>query len=198
MFESTGTGIPSKADPDPGQFAIAEEKIIYPMSESYNAALAAAGIDVTYQVHPGGHDIPDFLNEIKAMLRWGLFKPVVTEPKSWDNQTVATRGQLWAFNYRFANPPTQIVTFRQSGTMLSISAAGSAVTITTGTGCAIHTSTPATIHVLIHNCRQRKAEGGTRRHRQRVGVVGLSRNSDAKAPRLRSGGLVPIYSPGEH
>ena len=78
VFESTGTGTPSKADPDPGQFAIEEEQIIYPMSESYYAALAAAGIDVTYQVHPGSHDIPDFLNEIKAMLRWGLFKPVVT------------------------------------------------------------------------------------------------------------------------
>ncbi len=145
VFESTGTGIPSKADPDPGQFAIAEEQIIYPMSESYHQALVAAGIDVTYQVHPGGHDIPDFLNEIKAMLKWGLFEPVATEPASWHNQTVATRGQLWDFNYQFANPPTQIVTFRQSGTTLSISAAGSAVTITTGSGCTIQTPTPATV-----------------------------------------------------
>ena len=32
VFESTGTGVPSKADPDPGEFAIYEEKIIYPMS----------------------------------------------------------------------------------------------------------------------------------------------------------------------
>jgi hypothetical protein len=39
------------------------------------------------------------------------------------------------------------VTFRQSGTTLSISAAGSAVTITTGTGCAISTPTPATVHL---------------------------------------------------
>lgn len=81
VFESTGTGTPSKADPDPSQFAIEEEEIIYPMSQSYYAALAAAAIDVTYQVHPGGHDIPDFRNEINAMLRWGLFKPVVNEPK---------------------------------------------------------------------------------------------------------------------
>ncbi len=151
VFESTGTGIPSKADPDPGQFAIEEEKIIYPMSELYHKALITAGIDVTYQVHPGGHDIPDFLNEIKAMLKWGLFKPVVTDPASWDNQTVATRGQLWDFNYQFANPPTRIVTFAQSGTTLSISAAGSPVTITTGTGCAIHAPTPATVHLPSRN-----------------------------------------------
>jgi S-formylglutathione hydrolase FrmB len=153
VFESTGTGTPSKADPDPGQFAIEEEKIIYPMSQSYDTALATAGIDVTYQVHPGGHDIPDFLDEIRAMLSWGLFKPVVNEPKSWDNQTVATRGQLWDVSYRFAKPPTQIVTFHQSGSMLSISAAGSAVTITTGAGCTVRASTPTTITVTGHSCR---------------------------------------------
>jgi S-formylglutathione hydrolase FrmB len=151
VFESTGTGVPSKADPDPGQFNITEEHIIYPMNERYHQALTAAGIDVTYQVHPGAHDTPDFRNEITAMLKWGLFKPAVTEPVSWDNQTVGTRGQLWDFNYRFANPPTRIVKFRQSGNTLSISAAGSAVTITTSTGCAIHTPTPATVHLPSRN-----------------------------------------------
>ena len=84
------------------------------MNQLYDQALVAAGIDVTYQVHSGGHDIPDFLNEIKAMLRWGLFKPV-SPTRSWGNQTAATRGQLWDFDYRFARPPTQIVKFRQSG-----------------------------------------------------------------------------------
>jgi S-formylglutathione hydrolase FrmB len=152
VFESTGTGVPSKADLDPGQFDTFEEsKVIYPMNERYHEALVAAGVDVTYQVHPGNHDIPDFLNEIKAMLRWGLFRPVVTEPESWNSRTVASRGQLWDFNYRFANPPSQIVTFRQSGTTLSISAAGSAVTITTDKGCVVYSPTPATIHLPSNN-----------------------------------------------
>jgi S-formylglutathione hydrolase FrmB len=153
VFESTGTGVPSQADPDPGQFALSEEQIIYPMSEHYDQALVAAGIDVTYQVHPGGHDLPDFLSEIKAMLAWGLFKPVVAQPASWVNQSVATRGQLWDFNYRFAQPPTQVVTFQKSGTAVSISAAGSAVTITTLKGCTIHTRTPAIVPVSIRNCK---------------------------------------------
>jgi S-formylglutathione hydrolase FrmB len=151
VFESTGTGVPSKADPDPGQSAIGEEHIIYPMSERYHKALMAAGIDVTYQVHSGTHSLPDFRNEITAMLKWGLFKPVVTNPSSWVNQTVASRGQLWDFNYRFAHPPTRIVKFHQSGTTLSISAAGSAVTITLATGCAIHTPTPAKVHLPNRN-----------------------------------------------
>jgi S-formylglutathione hydrolase FrmB len=147
VFESTGTGSPSAAEPDPPQADVTNEHIIYPMSQLYHQALVTAGIPATYQVHPGAHDGPDFLDEVKAMLTWGLFKPVATDPASWTNETVATRGQLWDFNYRFTNAPTQVVQFNQSGTALSISAAGSSVTITTANGCAIHTSTPATVHL---------------------------------------------------
>jgi hypothetical protein len=147
VFVSTGTGVPSKVDPDPGQAAITDEHIIYPMSELYHNAVVAAGNHVTYQVHPGAHAVPDFLDEIRAMLKWDLFKPVVTEPASWTNTTVATRGQLWDFNYRFTSPPTHVVQFKQSETTLSISAAGSSVTITTAQGCAIHSATPATVHL---------------------------------------------------
>jgi hypothetical protein len=89
------------------------------MSQLYHQAMVAAGMHVTYQVHPGAHDGPDFLGEVTAMLKWGLFKPVVTDPASWTNTTVATSGQLWDFNYRFTNPPTQVVQFKQSGTTLS-------------------------------------------------------------------------------
>ncbi len=147
VFVSTGTGVPSTADPDPAQSAVSDEHIIYPMSQLYHQATLAAGMNVTYQVHTGAHDIPDFLGEVSAILEWGLFKPVASDPESWTNQTVATTGQLWDFNYRFTNPPTQVVQFDQSGTTLSISAAGSPVTITTANGCAIHTSTPATVHL---------------------------------------------------
>jgi S-formylglutathione hydrolase FrmB len=147
VFVSTGTGVPSKADPDPPQADVTNEHIIYPMSQAYHQAAVAAGMHVTYQVHLGAHDGPDFLDEIRAMLTWGLFEPVVNNPASWTNNTVATRGQLWDFNYRFRRPPTQLVQFNQSGTTLSISAAGSPVTITTANGCAIQTSTPATVQL---------------------------------------------------
>jgi S-formylglutathione hydrolase FrmB len=147
LFMSTGTGVPSQADPNPGQTAINDEHIIYAMSQLYHKASVADGMHITYQVHPGAHDDPDFLNEIKAMLKWGLFKPVSNTPASWTNKTVATGGQLWDFNYRFTHPPMHDVRFKQSGTRLSISAAGSSVTITTASGCAIHTSTPAIVHL---------------------------------------------------
>jgi hypothetical protein len=160
VFVSTGTGVPSSADladPTNGGAQVAadyalERLVIYAMSQRYHPALEAAGVDVTYQVHPGGHLIPDFANELKAMLSWGLFKPVVTNPTAWVNDTVATRGQLWDIGYRFAQPPNTVVQFRRSGSSLSVSAAGSAVTITTARGCTIHTGTPATIHVPKRGC----------------------------------------------
>jgi S-formylglutathione hydrolase FrmB len=159
VFETSGTGMPSSAGlaqpgalPQVVEGSVLESLIIHPMNELYHAALTAAGINVTYETHPGGHDIPDFANEVKAMLTWGLVKPVVSNPVSWVNRTVATNGQLWDITYHFDGPPTQVVQFQQSGTALSISAAGSGVTVTTSGGCVTHTATPATITLTLHTC----------------------------------------------
>jgi S-formylglutathione hydrolase FrmB len=170
VFESTGTGVPSSADlADPtnggaevtADYAL-ERLVIYSMSQRYHSALAAAGVDITYQVHPGGHLIPDFKNEIKAMRAWGLFKPVATHPTAWINETVASKGQLWDVGYRFALPPNQVVQLRRSGDALAISAAGSAVSITTSGGCVVHAPTPATIDVTSRSCRLHGRAAGPR------------------------------------
>ena len=156
VFESTGTGVPSQAGlasvsgGAPSAAAVVtgaalEAPIIYPMNQLYHAALRAAHVNVTYQVHPGGHDLPDFDLEFDALLAWGLFRPVTEGPASWTNSTVATSGQLWEIAYRFDRPPTQVVQFRQSGDTLSISAAGTPVTVTIGIGCTLHASTPVTV-----------------------------------------------------
>jgi S-formylglutathione hydrolase FrmB len=162
VFETTGTGIPSSAGLStvlPGglgsilEGTLEESLVISPMNQIYHSALTAAGVDVTYQVHSGGHDIPDFENEIQAMLAWGLFKPVTDDSTSWVNDTVATSGHLWDIGYTFVQPPSQVVEFRQSGSSLSISAAGSAVTVTSGGGCAVTTPTPATVLIPSGRCR---------------------------------------------
>jgi S-formylglutathione hydrolase FrmB len=156
VFETTGNGVPSRsgltAPTAVPEGSALEAAAIYPMNQFYSQALVASGVDVTYQVHSGGHDIPDFVDEINAMLTWGLFKPVATTAGSWVNDTVATRGQLWDIGYRFAQPPNAVVRFRRSGNSLSISAAGSSVTITTSGDCAISTSTPAVIPIPDRTC----------------------------------------------
>ena len=160
VFESTGTGVPSRAGVASAAAggaapiasgSVLESLIIYEMNQRYHAALTAAHVDVTYDVHAGGHDIPDFDNEFRALLAWGLFKPVVSDPTSWVNDTVATDGQLWDIGFRFAQPPTKVAEFRRVGDLLSISPAGSAVTITRGS-CTVHLRTPATIHLSAQGC----------------------------------------------
>jgi S-formylglutathione hydrolase FrmB len=159
VFETTGTGVPSSsglsdpgAAPEVAEGSAEESLVIYPMNQRYYPALKAAAVDVTYQVHPGGHDIPDFMDEIKAMLAWGLFRPVVTDPRYWVNDTVVRSGQLWDIGYGFARPPNRVVQFRQSGSSLSITAAGSDVTITTNGGCVIRVATPASVQIPSKAC----------------------------------------------
>jgi S-formylglutathione hydrolase FrmB len=167
VFESTGTGVPSSAGlAQPGnaqEIAVgsAEEGgVIYPMNIGYHKALVSAGVHVTYQVHPGGHDNPDFTNEIKAMIAWGLFKPAITHPASWANDTVARSGQLWGIGYRFTTLPKAVVRFTRVGNRLRISAAGTRVTLTTSHGCVLRTATPAFVQI-----RPRKCAPARRRHR---------------------------------
>ena len=161
VFETTGTGIPDRgglgllldgATTELADGTWEEGSIIFPMSQLYHQALLAAGVDVTYEVHTGGHDLPDFLNEIRSMLAWGLFNPGPDDASDWTNDTVATHGQLWDVGYAFAQAPGQVVQFHQQGMHLSISAAGSSVTITTSAGCAMHTDTPATIELPTAGC----------------------------------------------
>ncbi len=148
VFESTGDGLPDNTPSTPLDVeGDVLEQVIFQMNLLYEPALEKAGVDVTYQPHAGGHDIPDFMDEVQAMVAWGPFKPVVTNPSSWANETVATSGQLWDIGYRFTSPPVHVVQFHQVGGSLSISSAGTSVSITTDSGCVITTVTPAAVQI---------------------------------------------------
>jgi S-formylglutathione hydrolase FrmB len=156
VFESTGNGVPSKSGlqhlTTGGTTAIPsgtalEAPIIHPMNQFYVRALRRVHVNVTYQDHPGGHDIPDFIDEVKAAIRWGLFKSVPEHPTRWTNDTVATHGSLWGIGYHFTRPPTRVVRFHRSGNRLSISRAGSSVTLRLAGGRVIRTRTPAIVRL---------------------------------------------------
>jgi S-formylglutathione hydrolase FrmB len=163
VFESTGTGVPSQAGianatvGDPAATvadaygSVLESAIIKQMAESFHRALVAAGVNVTYQVHPGGHDLPDFYQEWDNYLAWDPFKRVTPSASSWVNDTVADHGTLWDVRYRFARPPTRVVRFRKSGETLSISAAGGPVTVKYR-GCVRHVRTPTTLGLAGGDC----------------------------------------------
>ncbi|HVT19979.1 MAG TPA: alpha/beta hydrolase-fold protein [Mycobacteriales bacterium] len=157
VFESAGTGVPSSAgvanatagDPNAtvadAYGSVLESLIIHEMAESFHRALVATGVDVTYQVHPGGHDLPDFYQEWDSYIAWNPFRPVAAHPMSWRNATVADHGRLWDVRYRFARLPDRVVRFHRSRSMLSISAAGTPVTIIYRGRCRKTVQTPARI-----------------------------------------------------
>ncbi|HET6152408.1 MAG TPA: alpha/beta hydrolase-fold protein [Marmoricola sp.] len=150
IFLTVGDGIPTEdGQPhhDQSTDGLAEGAIIRPAMLTYAAALRHAGVAYTLQQHHGSHSWPNFRTELKAAIAWNLFAPVVTDPTSWVNDTVATSGSLWGFGYTFSTPPTKIVRFARHGASLSVSAAGSAVTLRTPHGCTIRTATPVTITV---------------------------------------------------
>jgi S-formylglutathione hydrolase FrmB len=167
VFESTGTGVPSQAGianatvGDPAATiadaygSVLESAIIKQMADSFHRALVAADVDVTYQVHPGGHDLPDFYQEWDNYLAWDPFKRVTPVTSSWVNDTVADHGTLWDVRYRFARPPTQVVRFRKSDEMLSISAAGGPVTVKYR-GCVRHVRTPMTYDLHGGHCAKKR------------------------------------------
>ncbi|MGJ0558365.1 alpha/beta hydrolase-fold protein [Methylocystis sp.] len=155
VFLSTGNGIPTEdGEPHTDQptDAIAEAMIIHTAMDSYQRSLKKAGVDVTYRLHNGMHSWPNFRTEFKDAMAWGFFEPVVEQPSSWVNDTVATHGNLWGTDYRFASGPTKVVRFTRAGTTLAVSAAGSPVTLTTAGGCVITTPTPGTVTLPQSPC----------------------------------------------
>jgi S-formylglutathione hydrolase FrmB len=147
IFVTSGNGDPTRIAPYNVPGSLAEQQIIYPMNKLFHAALTKAGIAHTYLVQAGGHDLPSFANEVRAMLRWGLFKPVPTNPTSWVNHTVATSGHLWDVSYSFTRPPDRVVELRRDGSTLTIGPAGADVTLLTDGGCVLRTHTPSRVTI---------------------------------------------------
>jgi S-formylglutathione hydrolase FrmB len=155
MTTGDGTAAPDSTTGQEGAVGTVEEgEIIHPAMEHLAAAFRAAGVDYVYHSHSGYHDWPNFHRELREIVAWRLFAPVDEHPTSWVNDTVATHGKLWEFAYKFDSPPDQVVRFRRNGDALSVSAAGSPVTITTDGGCSFHLATPAELAVPPRPCNR--------------------------------------------
>ena len=156
MATGDGSGLPEVSTSVVGQSQ--EAAVIYPMSNNYAAALRRAGVDLTYLARPGYHDWRFFRQQLRDAIAWRLFEPVAERPRTWVNDTVATHGDVWGFDYRFDAPPDRVVRFERAGRRLTVSAAGSPVTLTTDDGCVLHVATPAEIDLPVRPCeRPRRA-----------------------------------------
>jgi S-formylglutathione hydrolase FrmB len=160
VYMAAGNGVPTNDGEPLTNLPLtdipAEVGLARPASDNYAAALKAAGVDLTYEVHDGIHDFANSRPELRDAIAWDFFAPVEEAPDSWVNDSVATRGRLWEFDYRFDSPPDRIVRFEQADGWLHVSGAGSAVTLTTDQGCSFHIDTPGTIRVPTRPCRKLK------------------------------------------
>jgi hypothetical protein len=189
---TVGNGVPTDdGQPNPRNILTdpaAEGAVIRPASDNYNRALATAGVDFTYRTHSGIHDWANFRPELQAAIAWDLFKPVAERPASWVDDTVATHGPLWDISFRFDSPPDRVVRFRRNGSRLSVSAAGSAVTITTSRGCVFQVPTPTSIEVPARACVRLKTSVGPARLRVgRRTLVGVTVTPVVAGTVVRSG-----------
>ena len=110
-------------------------------SDELVAAARAAGVDTTYRPLAGVHDWPYWRRHLRDAIAWGLFRPVPEEPEQWSYETVAQSGDAWGLRYRFAAPPTQVVTLERRGRRLSGSGTG-AVRIQNGAACGFTAKLP--------------------------------------------------------
>jgi S-formylglutathione hydrolase FrmB len=126
VFVRVGDGVPDLArfgelQNSFGQVAEAE---LRQHAEDFVTAARAAGAPTTYEPRQGIHDWRYWREALVSAVHWGFFRPVVEHPATWTYRTVAVFGRAWDLRYRFAAPPTTLVTFTRTGRVLEGAGAG--------------------------------------------------------------------------
>ena len=133
LFVSAGNGVPNPARPEEAAnyFGQAAEAELGQHAAAFADAAEAAGAPITYRPRQGIHDWPYWRQDLAAAIDWGLFRPPPRAHREWEFETVAQVGRMWGFGFRFAEPPTELITFRRAGGRLEAEGSGT-VTIRRG------------------------------------------------------------------
>ena len=137
-YVTVGDGTPPVPDNPVGSLAEAE---LHRHAEDFVAAAQMAGVPTTYAPREGIHDWPYWREHLAAAIKWGFFRDVPQSPARWTYETVAQSGSAWGLDFRFAEPPGELITFARDGALLRASGSGQ-VTITTGRGCELSQALP--------------------------------------------------------
>jgi S-formylglutathione hydrolase FrmB len=151
----TGNGVPRPGVPA-DERAIASgalEAYLLTQNEQFATALRDAGVDVDYRSHEGVHDWPYWREDIAEAKAIGLFRRVPRSPAHWTYSTVAQRGRAWSFRYRFAEPPTELVTFERRGR--SLLGSGSGTVVLRRRDCVMRATLPFERELTRAPCRSR-------------------------------------------
>ena len=146
VFAATGNGtaepgVESSPNAVAGGGAIEAE--IHEQNEEFAAALRGAGVTLDYRPGLGVHDWPYWRRYLAEAIAWGVFRAdAVDDPPAWTYATIAARGRMWSLRYRFAEPPSDIVSFQRDGATLRGQGAGRVRLRDIATGCAVETELP--------------------------------------------------------
>jgi S-formylglutathione hydrolase FrmB len=132
----------------------------------FSGAARANGLDVTYRGHAGVHAWPYWRRNLQEAVAWGPFTRGADAQRMPQTQftyrTMAPHGNAWGLGFRFATPPSDVMTLTRDGQMLRATGAGT-VTIVPGaadgdasgagvlTQCAVTATLPFT-HQLPAGC----------------------------------------------
>ena len=133
VYVTVGDGTP--LEPGNGFGSVAEVELRQ-HSDDFARAAKAAGVPVTYVPLAGIHDWPYWRRHLADAIAWGLFGEVPDNPARWTYETVAQEGSAWPLDFRFEQPPGELITLSREANTLRGTGSGR-VTITTGQGCEL-------------------------------------------------------------
>ena len=179
VYLTVGDGTPP--EPDNGFGSVAEVELRQ-HADDFAAAARAAGVPVTYVPLAGIHDWPYWRRHLADAIAWGLFGDVPENPPRWTYETVSQNGSAWPLDFRFEQPPGELITFSREANVLRGSGSGR-VTITTGQGCELSHGLPFEQALdrrgLGAGHAAAAAAGATARRSARSGAVALPGHDDS-------------------
>jgi S-formylglutathione hydrolase FrmB len=140
VFVTVGNGVGSP-DEATNYFGAVAEADLHQQADDFANAATSGGLDVTYQPRDGIHAWKYWRQHLTAALQWGFFKPVAEAPTTWTEQTGSQFGNAWGFKWAFAQPPTELITFKRNGNNIAATGSGT-VTITAPNGAKFTQALP--------------------------------------------------------
>jgi S-formylglutathione hydrolase FrmB len=141
LFVGVGDGTPVTPDDVQNVFGQVAERELRAHADEFVPAAQATGADITYDKRPGVHNWPYWRQYLKDAIAWGLFKPVVSQPRAWTFKTVSRMSEAWGFKLTLSAPPAAVETFKRSGGRLSATGSGR-VTVRAPSGCTFKATLP--------------------------------------------------------
>ena len=139
-FVTVGNGVGSP-DEATNYFGAVAEAELHQQADDFVNAARTAGVDVTYQPRDGIHAWRYWRRHLAAALQWGFFKPVASSSTTWTERTASQTGNAWGFRWRFAQPPTELITFKRDGGTIAATGSGT-VTVTAPNGARFTETLP--------------------------------------------------------